>query len=69
MFPEVRFYQAHNFTKIFPNPLALTLHIHFTLHLQLSSENAPWIAIGPESATFSAPKTTPETTLESTILC
>ena len=62
MGPEVRTYQTQYFTKIFPYPLALMLHIHFYLHLQGSSENTPWIAIALKSATFSAP----ETALEST---
>ena len=69
MFTEVRFYQTQYFTKTFPNPLSLTVHIHFYLHLQLASENTPWIVIVLESATFSAPKSAPETTLESIVLC
>ena len=66
MVPQVRFYNTQYFTKIFPNPLALTLHIHFYLHLQGLCENTPWIVIALKCATFSAPESAPETTLEST---
>ena len=40
MVPEDRSYQTQYFAKIFPSPLASTLHIHFYLHLKESSENA-----------------------------
>ena len=64
--PDVRSYQTQYFTKIFPNPLALRLHIHFYLHLQGSSENIPGTAIALKSATFCTPGSAPETALEST---
>ena len=57
-------YQTHFFAKIFPRPLALTLHIHFYLHLKESSENVLWIAIALKTATFSAPESAPETAFE-----
>ena len=38
MVPEDRSYQTQYFAKIFPSPLASTLHIHFDLHLKESSE-------------------------------
>ena len=66
MVPEDRSYQTQYFAKIFPSPLASTLHIHFYLHLKESSENALWIAIALKSATFSAPESAPETALETT---
>ena len=37
MISEVRSYQTQYFAKIFSSPLALTLHIHFYLHLKESS--------------------------------
>ena len=57
-------YQTQFFAKIFPRPLALTLHIHFYLHLKESSENVLWIAIALKTATFSAPESAPETAFE-----
>ena len=64
MVPEDRSYQTQYFAKIFPSPLASTLHIHFYLHLKESSENALWIAL--KSATFNALESVPETALEAT---
>ena len=66
MVPEDRSYQTQYFAKIFLSLLASTLHIHFYLHLKESSENALWIAIALKSETFSAPKSAPETALETT---
>ena len=43
--PEDRLYQTQYFAEIFPSPLALTLQIHFYLHLQESAYNAFWIVI------------------------
>ena len=63
---EDRSYQTQYFAKIFPSPLASTLHIHFYLHLKESSENALWIAIGVKSETFSAPESAPKTVLKTT---
>ena len=40
MVPVDRSYQTQYFAKIFPSPLASTLHIHFYLHFKESSENA-----------------------------
>ena len=63
---EDRSYQTQYFAKIFPSPLASTLHIHFYLHLKESSENALWIAIVVKSETFSTPDIAPKTALETT---
>ena len=66
MIPVNRSYQTQYIAKIFPSPWASTLHIHFYLHLKESSENALWIAIVLKNATFIAPKSAPETALETT---
>ena len=66
MAPEDRSYQIQYFSKIFPSPLASTLHIYFYLHLKELSENAFWIVIALKNATFSAPESAPETALETT---
>ena len=64
MVPNSRSHQIQYFTKIFPSPLILTLHIHFYLHFQESNWNELWIVITLKSETFSAPKSAPETALE-----
>ena len=64
MVPVDKSYQTQYFPKIFPSPLASTLHIHFYFHLKESSENALWIVIALKSATFNAPKSALETAFE-----
>ena len=66
MFPEGRSYQTQYFAKIFPSPLALTLHVHFYRHLKKSFENVLWIVIAIKNATFSAPKIAPKNALKTT---
>ena len=62
MVPLDRSYQTQYLAKIFPNPLASTLHIDFHLHLKESSENALWITIAFKSETFNALETALKTT-------
>ena len=69
MVPVDKSYQTQYFPKIFPSPLASTLHIQFYFHLKESSENALWIVIALKSATFNAPKSALETAFEIRILC
>ena len=66
MVPGDRSCQTQYFVKIFPSPLASTLHIQFCLHLKESSENAFWKTIALKSANFSAPESAPKTVLETT---
>ena len=63
--PEDRLYQTQYFAEIFPSPLALTLQIHFYLHLQELAYNAFWIVITVKSTAFSARESAPETTFHS----
>ena len=61
MVPEDRSYQTQYFAKIFPSPLASTLHIHFDLHLKKSSETELWVVIAVKYSIISAPETDLET--------
>ena len=64
MISEDRSYQTKYPTKIFPSPLALMLHIHFSFNFQESCYNPFWIATALKSETFTAPETAAKTALE-----
>ena len=63
---EVQYYQRQYFAKVFPSPLAFTLHIHFYSSLSGIILDCTLKVIALKSATFSAPESASENYLQTT---